>query len=92
MSLTNPTNAVLAGSPGICTINELRVTSLAFHVAVSFNSANQARYRIEWTEDASNWSPVAGAETVLGTGNTVTITHTNAACNPGRLYRILLLE
>jgi hypothetical protein len=92
VNLTNPTNAVLAGSQSICTINELRVTSLAFHVDVSFNSVNQARYRIECSEDSSNWSPIAGAENVLGTGNTVTITHTNAACNPSRLYRVLLLE
>jgi hypothetical protein len=92
VNLSSPTNAVLAGSQGTCTINELRVTSLAFHVDVSFNSVNQARYRIEWSEDASNWSPVHGAENVLGTGNTVTITHTNAACDPSRLYRVLLLE
>jgi len=90
--LSNPTNATLARSQGTCTINELRITALAFHVDVSFNTVNQSRYRVEWTEDTSNWTPVPGAEDVPGTGNSVTITHTNAACSPGRVYRVLLLQ
>lgn len=90
--LANPINATLARSQATCTINELRITALAFHVDVSFNTVNQARYRVEWSEDASNWSPVAGAENVPGTGSIVTVTHTNAACNPSRVYRVLLLE
>jgi hypothetical protein len=90
--LSDPTNATLALSQGTCTINELRITSLAFHVDVSFNTVNQARYRVEWTEDTNNWTPVPGAEDVPGTGSSVTITHTNAACNPGRVYRVLLLQ
>jgi hypothetical protein len=59
---------------------------------VSLNSVNQSHYRIECTEDGVNWNPVPGAENVLGTGSSVTVTHTNAACNPSRVYRVLLLE
>jgi hypothetical protein len=70
----------------------LRITSLAFHVDVSFNSVNQVVYRVEWTEDGINWTAVPGSENVLGTGNMVTVTHTNAACNPSRVYRVLLLQ
>ena len=90
--LSDPTNATLARSQGTCTINELRITALTFDVNVSFNSVNQARYRVESTDDGTNWSAVPGSENVLGTGNMVTVTHTNAACNPGRIYRVLLLE
>jgi len=90
--LSDPTNATLARSQATCTINELRITALAFHVDVSFNSVNQSRYRLQSTEDGMGWTTVPGAENVLGTGNSVTITHTNAACNPNRVYRVLLLE
>jgi len=92
VDLSGPTNATLAKSQATCTINELRITSLAFHVDVSFNSVNQVAYRVEWSEDGINWTTVPGAENVPGTGNMVTVTHTNAACNPSRIYRVLLLE
>jgi len=90
--LTNPTNATLAKSQATCTINELRITALTFDVNVSFNSVNQALYRVEWSEDGTNWAAVPGSENVPGTGNMVTVTHTNAACNPSRIYRVLLLQ
>jgi hypothetical protein len=84
VGLTDPTNATLARSQTTCTINELRITALAFHVDISFNSVNQARYRVERSDDATNWSPVSGAENVTGTGN--------VACTPSRVYRVLLLQ
>jgi hypothetical protein len=90
--LSAPTNATLARSQGTCTINELRITALTFHVSLSFNSVNQAQYRVESSEDGMSWSAVPGSENVPGTGNMVTVTHTNAACNPSRVYRVLLLE
>jgi hypothetical protein len=90
--LSNPTNATLAKTQATCTINELRITALTFDVNISFNSVNQAIYRVEWSEDGTNWSGVPGSENVPGTGSVVTITHTNAACNPSRLYRVLLLQ
>lgn len=69
----------------------LRVVSVGFHVDVAFTTVNGARYRIERTDNTTTWTPVAGATNVLGTGNIVSITDSNASCHPMRAYRAVRL-
>lgn len=92
VSLSSPVNATIDRGAGRCVINDLRITAVEFHVDVSFNTVNQAHYRVEWTEDAINWTPVPGAADVLGTGAIVTIVDRGVACRPNRNYRVRLLQ
>lgn len=94
LNLSNPQpgGAAILGKPqGTCTINDLYLTALGFHVDVSFASALNQHYRVESSVDTTNWVTVPGAADVLGTGSTKTIVHSNAACNPTRTYRVRLL-
>lgn len=92
LTLSNPTGgATLGRAQGLCTISDLYLTALGFHVDVSFASALNQHYRVESSVDTTNWVTVPGAADVLGTGGTKTIVHSNAACNPTRTYRVRLL-
>jgi hypothetical protein len=58
----------------------------------SFNTVAGHRYVVVKSDDAVNWSPIAGAEDVLGSGEVLTVYDRSGGCQNHRVYRAQLLE
>ena len=85
-------NAPISKESGRCLITEVRITGISVDVAVSFNTVAHHRYVVEKSADLVNWTSVAGAEDVPGTGAVVTVYDRGGGCQPHQVYRGRLLQ
>ena len=91
-------NATIADSRGQCTIldDDFKLTAAEIFgsdVRISFNTATNQTYRLEWTENLSGailWQTVPGAQALLGTGAIVQVIDPGGATRPQRFYRVRL--
>ncbi len=92
---SNPSSQLafqLGGIPGP-TITQVK--SAGHSPQISFSTVFGQRYRVEYKDLLSNttWIPVAGSESIAGTGGTIQAgdSDPNLATRPRRFYRVVLL-
>lgn len=96
VTLSVPTNAVLARVQGVCTIldDDLKFQTVVLQgadVRLAFTTQTNKTYRLERTDDLTPpapWAAVPGAESLPGTGGAIEWTDLGALAQPQRFYRL----
>jgi hypothetical protein len=91
LGLSNPQGGTLLRSTIVCTIVELRITSVSVDTVLTFTTLAGRRYLVEKSGDGVNWIPVAGATNLLASGTSLTATDKGNGCEGMSLFRVNLL-
>ncbi len=99
VDLTDPVNARLATTKGMCSISDLRLVRVCCYrqnqIRFSFYSAAGGLYRMDYARDFgpnSNWVPVPGAEFIQGDGQLMEVIDADTSNRPQSFYRLVLLQ